>query len=275
MKLVFVIVNYNCEHDIEQLSTQISTYGDIVVVDNSGTWNNSNKKIKVVNPGENLGFGRAIDYAIINLMLIDKYEFLTICNPDITIRNFDEWDSVLENFSQSTYSYFQPLVLSQGYQNSIQGLPIARNHVWPMSYISFNPWRRRVKANDTNKEIGVFSGAFCIFKSTALKAIGGFSTLNFLYFEELDMALKIRERGLELGYFDSRISVDHYVGATTGQRKGSFNYRMHIIKLKSFLRTCRVHRMQYLSLFIFLDFVVRLCLGYSIYAVGLVTKPSK
>lgn len=273
MNLVFVIVNYFCESDIEHLSVQLSAYGDIVVVDNSGTWSKTDKNIQVITPEKNLGFGRAIDFAISSLLLGENYQFLSICNPDITIKDFGNWDNALEEFSKSEYSFFQPLVLSKGYENSIQGIPIISKSGWALSYISFNPWRRRVKANQIDKEIGVFSGAFCIFKLPVLKATSGFSILNFLYFEELDMALKIRQKGFNFGYFDPSISVEHYVGATTGQRKGSFNFRMHVIKCNSFIRICRSHNMNYLIVLVLLDFILRLCLGYLIYVVALVTKP--
>jgi GT2 family glycosyltransferase len=68
------------------------------------------------------------------------------------------------------------------------------------------------------REVGWLSGACLLVRREALEAAGLFDEIFFLYFEDIDLCRRIRERGFSLIFFPA-VRVAHVGGAATSARR--------------------------------------------------------
>jgi hypothetical protein len=72
--------------------------------------------------------------------------------------------------------------------------------------------------HDETREVDQVSGAFLFMRRSAFEALGGFDTRFFVYFEDLDLALRARARGHSSVYLAS-VQALHQGGGTTNAVK--------------------------------------------------------
>lgn len=88
----------------------------------------------------------------------------------------------------------------------------------------FNPYYRiRLKGAEKKKEVGWLSGACLLTRRKALEEVGFFDENFFLYFEDIDLCFRIREKGWKLIYFP-QAKVFHRGGTTTAPLGFSSRY---------------------------------------------------
>lgn len=210
MKNGIVIVNYNDYKTTKRLIDNIKDYkifDKIVIVDNKSSDNSlkelkklENKRIVVIDSGENKGYSYALNVGC--KYLIDKYKEckIIVSNSDIIIQSENDIKDLFE--------------LVKG-KNVIVGPTIIEgnnlNRGWivpkPMDDVAMNVLglykkyqKRHLMYQDSyyNKDIskvGTVSGCFFAISSKHLEEMGYFDENVFLYYEENIMGVKTKDLG--------------------------------------------------------------------------------
>ena len=210
MKNGIVIVNYNDYKTTKRLIDNIRDYkvfDKIVIVDNKSSDNSlkelkklENKRIVVIDSGENKGYSYALNVGC--KYLIDKYKEckIIVSNSDIIIQSENDIKDLFE--------------LVKG-KNVIVGPTIIEgnnlNRGWivpkPMDDVAMNILglykkyqKRHLMYQDSyyNKDIskvGTVSGCFFAISSKHLEEMGYFDENVFLYYEENIMGVKTKDLG--------------------------------------------------------------------------------
>ena len=81
--------------------------------------------------------------------------------------------------------------------------------------------------------VNFVNGAFMFFRSSVFANVGGFDTNIFLYFEEMDICLRMRQLGYT-SFLVPEAKILHYQGASTGtsqliSKEGLLSY-FYVIK---------------------------------------------
>ena len=205
-----VIVNYNDYETTKRLLDNVKDYKvlkEIVVVDNRSTDNSleelrklKNKKITVIDSGENKGYSYALNVGC--KYLIDKYKSLNIVisNSDIII------ESELDIKDLNSYISTKNVIVGP---TIIQGNDLNRGFKIP------TPWQdikqnivffgKRVLAKELSypdnyyhkdiSKVDTVSGCFFMISSKHLEDMGYFDENVFLYYEENIMGIKTKKLG--------------------------------------------------------------------------------
>lgn len=205
-----VIVNYNDYETTKRLLDNVKDYKvlkEIVVVDNKSTDNSleelrklKNKKITVIDSGENKGYSYALNVGC--KYLINKYKSLNIVisNSDIII------ESELDIKDLNSYISTKNVIVGP---TIIQGNDLNRGFKIP------TPWQdikqnivffgKRVLAKELSypdnyyhkdiSKVDTVSGCFFMISSKHLEDMGYFDENVFLYYEENIMGIKTKKLG--------------------------------------------------------------------------------
>lgn len=205
-----VIVNYNDYETTKRLLDNVKDYKvlkEIVVVDNRSTDNSleelrklKNKKITIIDSGENKGYSYALNVGC--KYLIDKYKSLNIVisNSDIII------DNELDIKDLNSYISTKNVIVGP---TIIQGNDLNRGFKIP------TPWQdikqnivffgKRVLAKELSypdnyyhkdiSKVDTVSGCFFMISSKHLEDMGYFDENVFLYYEENIMGIKTKKLG--------------------------------------------------------------------------------
>ena len=205
-----VIVNYNDYETTKRLLDNVKEYKvlkEIVVVDNKSTDNSleelrklKNKKITIIDSGENKGYSYALNVGC--KYLIDKYKSLNIVisNSDIII------ESELDIKDLNSYISTKNVIVGP---TIIQGNDLNRGFKIP------SPWQdikqnivffgKRVLAKELSyldnyyhkdiSKVDTVSGCFFMISSKHLEDMGYFDENVFLYYEENIMGIKTKKLG--------------------------------------------------------------------------------
>lgn len=205
-----VIVNYNDYETTKRLLDNVKDYKvlkEIVVVDNRSTDNSleelrklKNKKITIIDSGENKGYSYALNVGC--KYLIDKYKSLNIVisNSDIII------DNELDIKDLNSYISDKNVIVGP---TIIQGNDLNRGFKIP------TPWQdikqnivffgKRVLAKELSypdnyyhkdiSKVDTVSGCFFMISSKHLEDMGYFDENVFLYYEENIMGIKTKKLG--------------------------------------------------------------------------------
>ena len=205
-----VIVNYNDYETTKRLLDNVKDYKvlkEIVVVDNKSTDNSleelrklKNKKITIIDSGENKGYSYALNVGC--KYLIDKYKSLNIVisNSDIII------DSELDIKDLNSYISTKNVIVGP---TIIQGNDLNRGFKIP------SPWQdikqnivffgKKVLAKELSypdnyyhkdiSKVDTVSGCFFMISSKHLEDMGYFDENVFLYYEENIMGIKTKKLG--------------------------------------------------------------------------------
>ena len=205
-----VIVNYNDYETTKRLLDNVKDYKvlkEIVIVDNKSTDNSleelrklKNKKITIIDSGENKGYSYALNVGC--KYLIDKYKSLNIVisNSDIII------ESELDIKDLNSYISTKNVIVGP---TIIQGNDLNRGFKIP------TPWQdikqnivffgKRVLAKELSypdnyyhkdiSKVDTVSGCFFMISSKHLEDMGYFDENVFLYYEENIMGIKTKKLG--------------------------------------------------------------------------------
>lgn len=205
-----IIVNYNDYETTKRLLDNVKDYKvlkEIVVVDNKSTDNSleelrklKNKKITIIDSGENKGYSYALNVGC--KYLINKYKSLNIVisNSDIII------ESELDIKDLNSYISTKNVIVGP---TIIQGNDLNRGFKIP------SPWQdikqnivffgKRVLAKELSypdnyyhkdiSKVDTVSGCFFMISSKHLEDMGYFDENVFLYYEENIMGIKTKKLG--------------------------------------------------------------------------------
>lgn len=222
MKNGIVILNYNDSENTSLILKDIKNFkvlDSIIVVDNKSTDDSVKKlkkfesnKIKIVEADKNKGYAAGNNVGI--KYLIENYEVdnIIISNPDIIVRE-EDIKKLISDLKKKKVDVIAPIVKE----------PTSISHGWKLptflsELISNIPYFRRFELSllnypqkEYNKDltkVDVVKGCFFIIKKEALKEIGYFDENTFLYYEEIILAKKLKEKAYNT-YVDNRVTIIH------------------------------------------------------------------
>lgn len=230
MELSIIIVSYNTEILLKKclndcIKAAEGLEYEIIVVDNDskdGSYNmvkNEFPKIKVIQSGENIGFGTANNIGF----KVSKGEFIVLLNSDAFIMG-DSLKQALKKIKDNKKIGLLGGKL-RGEQNewqpSARTFPSIINDLYILSGLSSKYQNSRIFGKpdltfkNQNEELYCdwVPGAFSIIRREALgEEI--FDEKFFLYYEEVDMCLRLKRNGWDILYYP-KVNIVHLGGAST------------------------------------------------------------
>mgnify|MGYP003390048204 CR=1 FL=1 len=225
-----IIVNYNAgsmlARCLEALGRQ--TYCDFhtIVVDNGSSDGSAEgiesryPRVTLVKAGANLGFAAGNN---LGLQHAGAVQWVALLNPDAYAA--PDW---LERFvgaaAKTEFDFF-------GCRMRLADAPDILDGTGDVYHVSGVAWRRdhgvRVSegAGDAD-EIFAPCAAAALYRRADLEAVGGFDESYFCYFEDIDLAFRLRLRGLRCAYVPDAV-VDHVSSGITGKRSDFATYHGH------------------------------------------------
>jgi N-acetylglucosaminyl-diphospho-decaprenol L-rhamnosyltransferase len=210
-----IIVGYNSRDSIERALQsifesrglgEVESQVEVIVVDNAssdGTADLVRKRfpnVRLIEPGENLGFGRACNVAAGE----SESDYILLLNPDawldpeclIRLRTAMEADAKLAWASPLIYYPDGRRQFNWAPTTSIFGeaLQKVRNRFESRRWVHHGLPRVMRTLGDA----GWFTGACALIRREAWQAASGFDPGFFLYFEDADLGLRLRRAGWRL-----------------------------------------------------------------------------
>lgn len=229
-----VVVTHNSEQDLRGLLAcrpVARAFERIVVVDNASS-DRSRQVARgagadVVAHAENHGFGAAANLGARRT----SGDFFFLLNPDIRFSSADISDRLLENFADSRVALVGPrLVLPDGRtQDSAREVPT------PLTLLR-RRWGNRpygAIVSTVRREVPWVVGACVVVRRSAFDSVGGFDTRFFLYFEDVDLCVRLAAVGRSV-LFDPTVNVAHRHRAASRTRLLSWATRQHITSAARF-----------------------------------------
>ena len=176
-----LIVNYKQEKDLKSLLKGIPSFlkgltYEILVFDNSSELDKSNQ-YKLFSLNKNIGYGSAINY----LSLKARGEYLLILNADVSFKG--TLKPYFKNFKDN--QDFSKGILSLGKPDVLYFLPLLS---------SFRVAKR-------------FSSYAFLIPTNLFRGVGGFDWNYFMYFEDDDLAYKLKKLNIHSLFLDSPLVV--------------------------------------------------------------------
>ena len=244
MKILIVIVNYNGKHLLaKNLPSVISTdYKDfdIVVVDNDSSdgsveyLRENFPTVKVVESGENLGFGKGNNLGVHTYPNYDAYLFL---NNDVSVPKdwLKELVKVIEN--DNKIGAVGPKVLYSKKKNgkyivNSAGIQVDKHF---MAYDRYDKEEDNPKYDVVEEIDALMGGAFLVRRDVFEKA-GGFNPKMFLYYEDIDLSLRIKDLGYKVMYCGkSKVFHDHMASSKklSVRKRNIMNAKNKFFSIKS------------------------------------------
>jgi GT2 family glycosyltransferase len=224
MKTLAIIVNHNGKKLLEKTLPSIvktdtrDTNLDICVVDNNSSDNSipflekEYPNIKIIKSNKNLGYGRAHNLALDKYPNYDNYVFM---NNDIAVE--PNWlNKLLEvlKTKQNVGAVGPKILLSEKKENSYvinsAGMDIDKHH---MAYDRYQGEYDSEKYNITEK-VDAICGAVMLVPKEVLKKVRGFNPNMFLYYEDVDLSLRIRDQGYDIYYCGKSVVYHDHMAST-------------------------------------------------------------
>lgn len=204
---------------------------EVHVIDNSGDAAEAQRLREI--PGvdrvlaseDNRGYGGGMN-ALAD-QVEESVEWLLVCNPDI---RFDRAsiDTMIEVANRHTEAgLVGPLIRDSAGGNypSARSFPSVRTGVghvlfsrlWPS-----NPWTARYHrgggtAAPVERQVDWLSGACLLVRADTFRGVGGFDEGYFMYFEDVDLAWRLRELGLGARFVPAA-TITHSGAHSTSKR---------------------------------------------------------
>ncbi len=225
MKNGIVILNYNDSENTKLMLEEIKKFkiiDAIVVVDNNSSDNSvkqlkkfENEKIKIVEAEENKGYAAGNNIGIKYLLENFAVDNIIISNPDIivlekTIHTLVE-DLETKEIDAVAPCVKEPLGISRGWKlptffsELVSNIPFFRRFEFSLLSYPKEEYEKEIT------QVDVVKGCFFIIKKEVFEEIGFFDENTFLYYEEIIMAKKLKEKGYST-WVDNRVTVVHALG---------------------------------------------------------------
>jgi GT2 family glycosyltransferase len=241
-ELSIIIVNWNGAGFLPQCLKSIVDNPpvlpfEVIVVDNnsddgSAEWLRSNSRLELMRdspfalyePGENLGFGRAVNLAISE----SRSPNVLILNADIRVLP-DSIDRLIQTLnSEPRMGMVGPKLLYEDgrLQDSVSRQPdtpfsIAVDYLhlhWLLPKSIRASWLLGVHwPHDERCSVPVIAGAAMMCKREMIEDIGGFDPLIHMYAEDLDWCIRARRAGWKI-YFEPTAEIIHIREKSSLQR---------------------------------------------------------
>lgn len=244
MKILIVVVNYNGLHLLKKhlpsvLDTEYTNF-DVLVVDNGSTdgsvefLKEEYPSILILESNENIGFGRANNLGVYEYPGYDAYVFL---NNDMSVEK--NWLAELVTVARGKEN-----VGAVGckilYSKKVNGKYIINSAGMTVDchYMAYDRYEGEENKNELNivEEVESLSGGALLVTSEAWNEVGGFNSNMFMYYEDVDLSLRLKDFGYSLYYCGMSTVYHDHMGSSgsIGSFKRNFmNMRNRYISIGS------------------------------------------
>jgi GT2 family glycosyltransferase len=231
MDISVIVVTYNSADQIatclQSVLAQTGVTFEVVVVDNASADNTlaqlANFEVRIIANQENVGFGRGNNLGF----AASRGHYIYLLNPDARLAGKNSLVELCRRMDANPrWGMAGTLVLSADGKSES---PPATGY----------PGQRHVH-RDFSKLPGAIAwvlGASMIVRRELYEKLGGFDPGFFLYSEETDFCLRLRELGFEIGHI-AEVAISHIGGTTESLRDP---YEVSAGKLKGLLRFRQKH----------------------------------
>lgn len=229
------LINYNTKKYLEVCIDgairdlkEASIQGEILVLDNASLDDLSDlqekykkEQISFIRSEKNLGFGGGHNI----LAKQAKGEHLLLLNPDIEFIEKDTVKKLINTIKGNKCAVVGPRLITK--ENTTQTWDhgeLKGIRAWIMNNRGDSYWKDRKEPGD----VAWVSGAAFLIKKSVFEEINGFDEGFFLYKEEEDLCLRLRNKGYQIWY-ESSIAMMH-IGSVVAKKDE------HIGKSKEYFR---------------------------------------
>ncbi len=227
--LTIAILNFNSGEYLSKCLESIKLVEDeanitTIVIDNNSFDDSLEiaqskfKKVEFIMNPENYGFSKGYNEALKNV----KTEFILLLNPDCLLER-GVIKKVLEDFQTDPKvgAVTGKIILSNGKVD----LTAHRGFPTPWASLLYaigddSLYHLTGKLSNENHEVDAISGAFFFTKKSILDEVGYLDERFFLYGEDIDLSLRIKNKGYKILY-DPSVKITHYKGISSGLKKHS------------------------------------------------------
>lgn len=228
-----VIVSFNTREILRECLFSVLTEGqgidvEILVVDNASADGSADMveqefpDVRLIRAERNLGFGAANNLALQQargryFVLLNSDAFLQPGALALSIRHMDQEPKCGLGGGRLTGrdGHLQPS--SRSFNTITDDLLVATGLAARFPKSKFFGHFDRTWADDREAaEVDWVPGAFCIIRPEALERAGLFNPLFFLYYEEVDLCMRIKQAGYTVWYWPD-ISIVHIGGESSRQ----------------------------------------------------------
>jgi N-acetylglucosaminyl-diphospho-decaprenol L-rhamnosyltransferase len=236
-----VLVSHNSALDLEgflDCAPLRSSFSRVVMVDNASTDGSPEMAeragLEVIRRSHNDGFGAAANAGI----RCTTGSLVALLNPDIRFDRDDVPSRLAQHFLNPRVGLVAPgLLLPDGLmQDSARVVPT------PLDLVLRRRGQRFRGAIRPSEVTGVpwVVGACMILRRSAFDHIGGFDERFLLYFEDMDLCVRLRKRGWKV-VLDPDVIVAHRHRAASRKSIFGWSTRQHIRSAMHFYRTHPAH----------------------------------
>jgi N-acetylglucosaminyl-diphospho-decaprenol L-rhamnosyltransferase len=245
-RVAALIVAYFSSEDVSALAHNLADPAvrgphsvETFVIDNSGDAAEiaalaSTPGVHLFLPSDtNLGYGGGMN--ALAKELAGDHDWLLVCNPDIRFHAGSIERLVASAESTTQGALFGPQLIGDDGLTypSARGFPSIRTgighallaNIWPA-----NPWTTRYHQSrnlsmEVDSRVDWLSGACILVRPSAFTEVGGFDDSYFMYFEDVDLAWRLKKRGWSAIYVPTARIV--HSGARSTSRQATFMRRVH------------------------------------------------
>lgn len=227
--LTIAILNFNsgeylskCLESIKNVKGEADI--SVIAIDNNSTDNSLKiaeekfKDIKFVRNSDNVGFSKGYNETLKKI----KSEYVLLLNPDCLLEK-GVIKKMLEDFEEDPKvgAAICKIILSNG------KIDLTAHRGFPTPWASFlyafgddSLYHLTGKLSDEVHEVDAISGAFFFTKKSVLEEVNYLDERFFLYGEDIDLSLRIKNKGYKIIY-DPTVKITHYKGISSGLKKHS------------------------------------------------------
>lgn len=215
--LSIIIVNWNVKALLANCLRSISQYTrrlryEVIVIDNASSDGSAVMvrrqfpEVKLVAATTNLGFTKGNNVGL--AMAVGRH--ICYLNPDTELIE-DIFSPLVRYLDEHTeVGVVAPKLLNsdQTHQNSI-GVFTRLSNLWREYFLRTKAETARVYHPDQPTVVEVVMGACMVCQGAAVRSVGGFDERYFMYHEETDLCLTLKEKGFDTVY-DPEVSLIHH-----------------------------------------------------------------
>lgn len=227
--LTIAILNFNsgeylskCLDSIKHIKNEANI--SVIAIDNASSddsFNNAKEKftdVKFVENSSNLGFSKGYNSVLKSI----KSEYILLLNPDCILEK-GVIEKTLEDFEtiEKAGAITPKIILSNGQ------IDLTAHRGFPTPWASLlyalgddSLYHLKNKMSDNIHEVDSITGAFFLTKKTILDQVGYLDERFFLYGEDIDLSLRIKNAGYKILY-DPTVKIVHNKGISSGLKKHS------------------------------------------------------
>ncbi|MFW6123727.1 MAG: glycosyltransferase family 2 protein [Acidobacteriota bacterium] len=232
--LSVILVNYNGKEYIEKCLDSIKENisgirSEIIVVDNhstdgsAGVLERNHPDILFLRNHKNVGFSKANNQGL----KASSGEYVLLINPDTLVCSNAIKKLLAEIQNNPDIGGVGPALLSgqDNFQISFGGKVNFFSEAVKKTFLN-RLFKSQLKKNPKKRNVKWLSAACFMSSRDILKKAGMFDERFFLYFEDIDLCMRIRKRGWRLVYLP-KARIFHTGGASTNKKKlkSRFHYR--------------------------------------------------